>query len=553
MKAQLKICLIAWISINLIPFLSHANDPIPCLRIPIDVQTKSVDPTFAYYEATIELTEQLFLGLLGFNYKNAQLKVIPEIASHWEVNQDATVYRFVLREDIFWVKGISGEKVRQVTAKDIVWAIQRNINPETDAPYAFILYVLKNGQDIHTGKIKDISAIGARVINDFCIEFELENPATFFPSLLTLWIFKPLPQELIHKFGEEWVNPENIWTNGPYFMDQWQKYWRMNFKKNPHYYQIDQVRIPELHYYIVPESFAGLHMYKENKLDILGDGFLRLPASELFNISNDSQLESQFFKVPRYFTYCYLLNTKRPPLDNPSFRKAISLCIDRFLLVDIITHGKEIPSQTFTPPFLIGLDPIIRDKTAFGIQFDPDEARKLLKQLGYSQLKNIPEINLLHPVSELHTSLAKAFASFLKHYLNIKVNIEAERWEKFSEIAFQSDRKTAPHITPLGWGADYLDAHNWLNDAFSYSQGFTAWEDEQYKKLIFLAGKSQNIDQRNQLYQKAETILVQKQCAIVPIYFETAKYLIKPRVKNWYFLPTYGQQLKDWSLEMRHE
>jgi oligopeptide transport system substrate-binding protein len=529
----------------------YADEPteLPYLRIPIDVQTKSVDPSFAYYEASIELTKQLFTGLLGFDLKASKLQLVPELAKNWQVFRDGTIYRFVLRDDIYWVKGVTGEKTRPVTSHDIVWAIQRNINPETDAPYAFILYVLKNGHDIHTGKLKDISSIGAKAINDFTIEFELENPATYFPSLLTLWIFKPLPPEIITKFGEKWDDPKNIWTNGPYFMDQWQKYWRMNFKKNLHYYDKDNVNILELHYFIVPESFAGLHMYRENRLDILGDGFLRLPSSELLNISNDSTLEKQFFTVPRYFTYCYLLNTKRPPLDNPKIRQALSLCIDRNLLVDIITHGKEMAAQTFTPPFLIGLNTRSTKDAIFGIRFNANKANELLKQAGYPGGKNFPELSLIHPNSQLHKTVAKAVSSFLKHYLNIRIRIIEESWEKYSEIAFDSYRITAPHITPLGWGADYLDAHNWLNDAFSYSQGFTGWNDTQYSNLVALAGKNPDNAKRNEYYQKAETILVQQECAIVPLFFETAKYLIKPRVKNWYFLPTYGQPLMHWSLD----
>jgi ABC-type oligopeptide transport system substrate-binding subunit len=531
--------------------LSYAGETIelPYLRIPIDVQTKSVDPSFAYYEASIELTEQLFIGLLGFDLKASKLQLIPELAQKWQVLNNGTLYRFFLRDDIYWVKGVTGEKMRPVTAHDIVWAIQRNINPETDAPYAFILYVLKNGCDIHTGKLKDISSIGAKAINDFTIEFELENPATYFPSLLTLWIFKPLPPEIITKCGDKWDDPKNIWTNGPYFMDQWQKYWRMNFKKNPHYHDKEKVNISELHYYIVPESFAGLHMYRENKLDILGDGFLRLPSSELLNITNDSTLEKQFFTVLRYFTYCYLLNTKRPPLDNPTIRQALSLCIDRNLLVDIITHGREMSAQTFTPPFLLGLNTSSRENLNFGIQFNANKANELLKKAGYPGGKNFPALSLIHPASQLHTTVAKAISSFYKHYLNIRVSMIEESWEKYSEIAFDSDRSAAPHITPLGWGADYLDAHNWLNDAFSYSQGFTGWNDTQYSNLVALAGKDPDTAKRNEYYQKAETILVQQECAIVPLFFETAKYLIKPRVKNWYFLPTYGQPLMHWSLD----
>jgi len=548
---------------TIILFLTHFNITIcysiennniaskknpPFLRIPIDVQTRSVDPTFAYYEASIELTEQLFLGILGFEFKKNRINVVSEIAKSWQVNEDGTIYRFKLRDDVYWTKGITGEKVRKVDAKDIVYAIHRNINPKTDAPYAFILYALKNGQKIHSGEIKDISSIGVKVLNDFTIEFELENPATYFPSLLTLWIFKPLPSEQIKKYGKKWTEPENIWTNGPYFLDKWHKHWKMNLKKNPNYFNLDCVEIPEIHYFIVPESFAGLHMYKENKLDILGDGFLRLPASEVLNITNDNQLGSQLYTVPRYFTYCYLLNTKRYPLNKTSIRQAISLSIDRDLLVDIITHGIEKSAYSFTPPFLMGIDNK-KKEIDIGIKFNSEKAKKLLEKEGFLNGKNFPELILMHPISEIHSSIARAISSFLKHYHNIKVKIIEDTWDNYSNIAFQKDRSKAPHITPLGWGADYLDAHNWLNDAFSYSQSFTGWKNIKYDELVELAGKNPDQNQRFILYQKAEKILVKKECAIVPLFFETAKYLIKPRIKNWFFLPTYGQQLMHWSIE----
>jgi len=525
------------------------NQSLPFLRIPIDVQTRSVDPTFAYYEASIELTEQLFAGILGFDFKNGRLKIVPELAKSWHHDDNGMVYRLELRDDVHWVTGITGEIMRKVTAYDIVWAIRRNIDPKTDAPYAFILYALKNGQAIHTGKNTDISTIGVKAINDYVVEFELEYPASYFPSLLTLWIFKPLPREQIQEYGKKWVEPNHIWTNGPYFLDQWHKYWKMNLIKNPNYYDKHRVQIDQLHYFIIPESFAGLHMYKENKLDILGDGFLRLPSSELIHISNDDQLSNELHSVPRYFTYCYLLNTKRPPLDKQSVRKALSLSIDREVLVDIITHGRELAAATFTPPFLIGIDHTNIHELNMGIQFDPGKAQALLKNEGFNDDNTFPELTLIHPISALHQTIAKAMASFLKHYHNIKIKIVEKSWDHYSEIAFQEDRHKAPHITPLGWGADYLDAHNWLNDAFSYSQSFTGWENKTYNKYVAQAGKHQDQTQRYQLYQQAEKILVQQECAIMPLFFETAKYLIKPRVQNWYFLPTYGQQLMHWSID----
>ncbi|MBF0449804.1 MAG: peptide ABC transporter substrate-binding protein [Candidatus Magnetomorum sp.] len=518
----------------------------PYLRLPIDGQIRTVDPAYVFEEATIEITEQLFLGLTGFAWDGTAYKVVPEIATHWTVSNHGKTYRFNIRKDIYWVKGITAERVRPVTAYDIKWAIQRNINPHIDAPYASSLYILKNAEKIHTGKIKNTSKIGVRVMNDYCIEFHLNNAAGYFPDLLTLWIFRPQPQEPIKLYGENWTKPENIWSNGPFYLDQWQKRRKLMMKKNPHYYDVKNITLPEVHYIIVPQAFAGLDMFYTGKIDLMGDGYLKIPQSQLDNILNNPSFDNVFHTGSRFASYSFFFNVKRPPLDNPLVRKAISYSINREMIVEVITKGNEKPATTFTPPEFLGCN---KNCSEFGIEFNPDLAQKYLAEAGYPGGKNFPRIILMHNISELHANIAQAIQAFIEHYLNITVDIQEKEWSDYFKTIRQSDKNTAPHISQMGWNSDYLDANNWLCDAAQFFQTVTGWQNDEFDSLVEKGGEELDPIKRQKIYRKAEKLIVHDETSIMPIYFETAKYLINPCLKNWYPMPIGGQLVKDWSVK----
>jgi oligopeptide transport system substrate-binding protein len=525
----------------------HANAEQNYIRIPIDVPVKDLDPTFTFYEASIELSEHLFIGLTEVMFNESECKVVPDLSEKWTVHENGSVYRFYLRKDVFWTKDISGDRIRPVTAYDVEWAIRRNIKPETDAPYAFALYILKNAEAIHSGNINDVSQIGVKAIDDHIVEFTLKHPASYFPYLLSLWIYRPLPANVISLHKDQWTEPQHILTNGPFMLKEWQKLSKIILTKNPHYYNAKNVSLSEIHFIIVQQSFAGLHLFNENKLDILGDGFLSIPYEKLPIISNSEQYKHEFVSFPKLSGYSYILNTLKPPLDNLPVRKALSLAVNRQLLTDIVTQCNEAPAKSFTPPILLDIPNIFKE-TDFGIDFDPYQAKQLLKESGYTDDQPFPELWLMHPVSENHSLIAKAIQTFFKFYLNINIKIEAKDWDEYNTIIFQEDRKKAPHITCFAWGADYPDAYNWLNDAFSYSQGFTGWKNKTYDNLVEKAGKELNRSHRSQLYKKADNILTKEEVVFIPLFFDAGKYLIKPLLKKNQIIPTYGQQLLRWQL-----
>ena len=138
----------------------------------------TLDPGLAQDSSSIEVIEQLFLGLTDYDPKTYE--VIPELATKWSASADSRTYTFEMRKDVFWSDGVP------VTAHDIEYAIRRNINPETASPYAYVLYILEGAEAINKGESKDFNSLGVRAVDDYTVEFRLKQPAGFFPAMAGL-------------------------------------------------------------------------------------------------------------------------------------------------------------------------------------------------------------------------------------------------------------------------------------------------------------------------------------------------------------------------------
>jgi oligopeptide transport system substrate-binding protein len=84
-----------------------------------------------------------------------------------------------------------------------------------------------------------------------------------------------------------------------------------------------------------------------------------------------------------------------------------------------------------------------------------------------------------------------------------------------------------------GWIADYPDPHVFL-EIFETGNGNndTLWSNAEYDKLLHEALQAKDQASRYEIYQKMDAILVDE-CPVIPIYYYTRVYLMKPRVKGY--------------------
>ena len=90
------------------------------------------------------------------------------------------------------------------------------------------------------------------------------------------------------------------------------------------------------------------------------------------------------------------------------------------------------------------------------------------------------------------------------------------------------------HVYQRSWRGFYNDAHAYLNlrGLFSELLARSGWEDAEFTKLIEDAARTTDQMERNQLYAKAEEILVKTQAVVLPMMWEQEKYLTHPYVNS---------------------
>lgn len=502
------------------------------LKIPLNGDVTTLDPSLTQDTNSIELVEQLFLGLTGF--ARDTYAAVPELATHWTVHDDGLRYRFYLRQDVFWSDGVP------VTAQDVVWTLRRNIRPDHVSFYTALLYVIKNARALHEGKLQDMHLMGVKALDDYTLEFTLEYKAAYFPKMVGNWIYRPLPQHLIARHGMAWAEPEYIETNGPYRLKEKKQGQYILLEKNPRFFAADRVNIPAVKYILVSESAIALNMYEHNELDIIGGNYLALPEDIRHTLAVHPDFADQFRQVPQSCAEYYVLNTRQPPLDNIAVRKAIHMAIDRELLVDLLLHGHAVPAQQFLPDMLLEPDGKHR------VFFHPEQARAWLQQSGYPF--PLRSLTLIHNVSERHHHNALAVKAMLQYYLDIDLQVESLTWDDY---VARMNHQNQVDLYRLGWCGDYPDPHNWLYDIYHALNGQHQknWVQPEFIDFIYQAGQELDPHKRVTLYRAAQRQLMDENMIILPLFFNTAQYLIKPWVKHWYAMPVGGQPVASWSLE----
>ncbi|MDM8564819.1 peptide ABC transporter substrate-binding protein [Candidatus Halobeggiatoa sp. HSG11] len=499
------------------------------IRIALGQNVNTIDPSLARQEQDFEIIEQLFLGLTDF--EPTTYNVIPEFAISWKVNDDNTIYTFKLRQDVKWTNG------EPVTAHDVVWTINHNL---IQSPRLYkMLYIIKNAKAIRKG---ELLPLGVNAIDDYTVEFELEYAAGYFPAMVSMSVYRPLPKNVVKKYGNDWTKLEHIQTNGSYYPINWKQGKSITLEKNLQYYDVHQVQIQKIQYFIISNAVLGFAMYKHDELDIIG-GNSTLPRDEMPYINFNANLRRELHNTKKFKTLFYGFNTKNPPMDNKLVRKAISAAINKQIINDFVVWNNNTIANTFTHPSTFGS---VEPQQQVGVQFDPKQAKKWLLQAGYNDNEFPKDVVLISPDEPTKLSIANAIKIMLKRYLNIDIKIQ--------KYGRRDDKKTFDiHIFYHTWTGDYPDANNWLYETFHPKFGYYSkklgWSNDEFTEVVEKAQQITEQTERKRLYHRAEQIITEEEAAIIPIYFTNAPILVKSRVKGWYHMPFGGQHIRDWKLE----
>ena len=533
---------------------THSNEDLfnylsgRTLRLPLHEPITTFDPGFVQSSSDIELCEQLFLGLTGIDPETNE--VVPELAEALPTSRvNNTIYKVKLRRNVKWTNG------DPVTADDVVRAIKRNLDPVTNSPNVKDLFVIKNAELFHRGKLGENEDLGLYLHDDYTIDFTLERPTPSFPALLSLPVYRPLPQS----FSDHKKNlrlTKDIVTNGPYVLTFYEDE-GVALKKNEGYYRAADVDIREVRYFNIEQYSMGMSLYRNDDLDVMGGKYLRIPFEDLPEIKK-GPLKEEYNRDktddPLFCTYAYIFNSNLPPVDNPLVRKAFSAVINRQLLVDAAHGTLGEPATTCIPQTLFtALDGEERRTTS--ALFSPVQAKQWLQEAGYGEGKNIPPVKLIISQSVFDEKIAVAVKQFFKHYLQVDLEIEqvdGSRLDYRNKIASEWATKQAQMVMAEVCAA-YPDPAS-IMDSFVSRTSFpmVTSGNKDPVELIREASTISDSYQREMTYQEIDRMLTHEEALIMPLYHDRPFFLVNQRIKGWQYAAMGGQQLQNCSMKSNY-
>lgn len=457
---------------------------------------------------------RVFAGLMRFT---PDFVAAPWMAEKVEFNADGSVWTFRLRQDAKWSNG------EPVTAHDFAWSWKRQLDPTTAAPYSAFLYDLKNGEAFNKGQVKDPNEVGVKALDDHTLQATLEGPRGYFPVLVAYAAALPAHRTSVEKHGDKWTEPANIVTNGPWVLESWDHHKQFTLKKNPHYFDKDNITLERVIYPIIPRA-AGFLPYDNNEID-----FAVVPPGDLRRLQADPKVSKE---VTRYFypgTFYFVPQVTKSPFDNPKVRQAMSHAIDRKIIAERVSQGFGIAAHAMIPP---GLPGYFDDEALKQLQrFDPKLAMESLKGTPYEGGKNWPKIVMsMRDEPYAAKPMAEGVQAMLREVLNMPTELEVLEPRVFRERLWKQDLQ----LIWIRWFMDYPDPHNEYFDTF-YGKRTTgkrqAWANETFDDLISTARGELETTKRLALYRKAEEVL-QTDVGYIPVVWTVRYVAFKPWVKG---------------------
>ncbi|HRV96124.1 MAG TPA: ABC transporter substrate-binding protein [Anaerolineae bacterium] len=404
--------------------------------------------------------------LEGLTFYDNNLNLVPWLAESWEQSEDGLTWTFHLREGVMFTNG------REMTAEDVKWSFERLIDPATGA-----------GNAARVGPPET----QIEVIDDYTVAITHPEPFGIFPQ--SIGFDKSTGIVAKESVNEDGIIVEPIGT-GPFQISEVEGTTRMVLTKNEDYWQeglpyLDAIEITPIPDDTVRET-ALLSGDVDWVLSIAPQNYESLEANPDVVVSTAPQLSYDYMGI----------NLTREPFTDVRVRQAIALALDR---EEIAAAGYFGLAETIEGPTGPG-SPWYFDYAPYGQ--DIERAKELLAEAGYPDGF---EMELLPTVQYGETVRAAQVIQQQLAAIGITASINAPEWSQWLEL--EGNFNYDAYI--CNWnGLIDADQYYYLQHKSDQVFNFTGYENPEFDELVTEARSTSDFDERYQIYQDLNQILV---------------------------------------------
>jgi oligopeptide transport system substrate-binding protein len=486
----------------------------------------SLDPAFAKNQSVMWAIHQIYNTLIE---TDDNLNMVPSLAKNWDVSADRKQYTFHLRTDVFFHDNdaFSNGKGRKLTATDIAYSFNRIIDKNTASSGAWIF----------NDRVDSVN--GFKAINDSTFQLLLTRPFNPILGLLSMQYCSIVPKEVIEKYGKDFRN--HPCGTGPFKMISWEEGQAMVLVKNENYYEKDSVgnRLPYLDglkitfYDSRATEFLLFQQGEEDFINDIDPSFKDEVINKKGELKDEWKNKIVLAKHP-YLNIEYLgilvdssnELVKNSPLRFKKIRQAINYGFDRKKMILYLRNSIGIPAES---GFIPAGFPCFDTSKVKGYSYNPQKAKQLVKEAGFTDLNNFPVIKLLT------IPIYADFASFIAKELEatgIKIQVEVVQ----KSLLLEQTAKSQALFFRGSWIADYPDAENYLSVFYSKNPAppnYTRYKNPKFDLLYEKSLTEMNDSVKQNLYRQMDQMVIED-APVAPLFYDEVARLVNPRVKNFH-------------------
>lgn len=330
----------------------------PSEQLPVEggrvVRRLEGDPATLNFVLHSTLPEKLVLSylhdaLVEFNQK---LEIIPGLAASWEISPDHKTYTFRLDPRANFSDG------RPVTAADVVFTLQKIVDPKSQSVQL-------------AGMFEGLDVQATRELDEKTVQVVFAEAR---PSQLLAFNIPILPKHVYAKGDFRRAHNDRVVGTGPYTLTRRVRGKEILLERRENYWR-DQPWITSVLFRVIEDRSQAWNALKTGEIDETS------ATSDQWLADRENEAFREKVEIYRFYELAYNFipwNNRDPVLADARVRRALTMCLDRRLIIEKLYYGTaRMISGPFTPNHW-AYNPAVP-----AIEFDPAAARNLLREAGW--------------------------------------------------------------------------------------------------------------------------------------------------------------------------
>jgi len=445
----------------------------PSLSIHEEATTYTVMPCMPVYNNLV-----LFDPLQP---RESMESIIPELATSWFWSNDNKALTFKLRRGVKWHDG------RPFTSKDVkhTFDVVRGVAEAR---------LKLNPRKLWYGNVQEITTNG-----DFEVTFKLERPQ---PSLVVLLASGYSPVYPAH------VHPRELRTStmgtGPFLLVSFKRDSSLVYKKNRDYFVRGRPYLDGIEYIIIRRAVARNAALQANQVDMSYPyEYIRSTQKTIASAVPELVWHENASNVSTNI----IVNTRKPPFDDPKLRLVASLALDRRALLKGVYENQGLVGGAMLPKpnGVWGLDPEdLANVPGMGDgEANKEKAREIMRSLGYGPDKPL-KVTLSTRALKTYTDPAIwSLDQFKAVWMDVTLEqVESGNWH--AKIA-RRDYQIAMNRT--GVGADEPDINFFENYTCGSQRNYSDYCNPDLEKKMVEQSSTTDFNKRLKLVHEIDLTL----------------------------------------------